>query len=160
MKAQISIEYMIALGIFISLVTYIYLQYINNITPFLEDVIKEEKRTQAFQISEILLNDPGEPTNWDIIGPKRIGLADETSSSTNSIKKSKIDALDCSKINKLLAIEQPLNVLIFDVDSSTGNRKPLKSCLSSQLRIDQINVTIRRYAVYDENKIAEIIVQV
>ncbi|MEM5776994.1 MAG: hypothetical protein QXJ06_00915 [Candidatus Aenigmatarchaeota archaeon] len=160
MKAQVSIEYMIALGIFVSLVTYIYFQYISNINPFLEDVIKEEKRAEAFQISEILLNDPGEPIDWDKKTPERIGLANELSDMTNSIKKSKIDALDCSKLNDLLALERPFNLLIFDVDLSNGNRNILKSCISSQLRIDQINATVRRYAVYDGNKIAEIIVQV
>jgi hypothetical protein len=163
MRGQISIEYMIALGIFIGLVFYIYFQYINNISPFLEDVLKEEKRAEAFQISAVLLNDPGEPSNWDTSGNvKRLGLANESSNMSNWIKRSKIDGMSswCSSINKLLAIERPFNVMVFDINLSTGARTQLAICRSPVLRIDQINATVRRYAVYDDGKIAEIIVQV
>jgi hypothetical protein len=162
MRGQVSIEYLIALSIFISLITYIYFQYIGNISPFLEDVIKEEKRAEVFQIADILVNDPGEPVNWDNNNVKRVGLANESTNMTNWIKLSKIDSMSsvCSNINKLLAIERPFNVMVFDVNPSTGVRTELAKCMSSSLRFDQINATVRRYAVYDGGKIAEIIVQV
>ncbi len=160
MKAQISIEYMISFGIFLVLISYIYLQYTSNITPFSLDTIKEEKRAEAFLISEILINDPGEPVNWVPSNVKRIGLANESSNMTNWIKQNKINNLPCSSLNYLLAVDRPINVFVFDINTNTGERTLLKSCTSSNLRIDQINVTVRRYAVYDGGKIAELIVQV
>jgi len=164
MKGQISIEYLIALSIFIGLISYIYLKYVGNISPFIEDVIKEEKRAEAFQIANILVNDPGEPVNWNANPPiQRIGLANESTNMTNCITRAKINALPsvCQNLNNLLSIERPFNVLIFDVDlSNNGRRTLLASCMSPVLRIDQINATVRRYAVYDGGRIAEIIVQV
>jgi hypothetical protein len=165
MKGQISIEYLIALSIFIGLISYIYLKYVGNISPFIEDVIKEEKRAEAFQIANILVNDPGEPVNWDSTNVKRVGLANESTNMTNWIKlekinRLKIDSSRCLDLNSLLSIERPFNVLIFDVNPSNGRRTLLASCMSPVLRIDQINATVRRYAVYDGGRIAEIIVQV
>jgi outer membrane murein-binding lipoprotein Lpp len=162
MRGQISIEYLIALSIFIGLISYIYLKYVGNISPFIEDVIKEEKRAEAFQIANILVNDPGEPVNWNTNSPIRVGLANESTNMTNWITRAKVNALStqCSKLNNLLSIERPFNVLIFDVNPSNGIRTLLASCISPVLRIDQINATVRRYAVYDGGKIAEIIVQV
>ncbi|MCX8179290.1 MAG: hypothetical protein N3E38_00935 [Candidatus Aenigmarchaeota archaeon] len=161
MKSQISIEYMIAFTIFLGLIAYIYFQYIGNIRPFIEDVIKEEKRAEAFQISEILINDPGEPINWDA-NPKRIGLANESSNMTNWIKGEKINKLGtiCPNLNKLLSIDKPINLFIFEVNMNDGKRTLLASCISPTLRVNQINVTLRRYAVFDGGKIAEILVQV
>ena len=164
MRGQISIEYLIALSIFLGLISYIYLRYVGNITPFIEDVIKEEKRAEAFQIANILVNDPGEPADWDSSpnNAKRIGLANQSTNMSNWIKHSKINAFtsQCSKLQNLLAIERPFNVMIFDVNPSTGVRTPLALCMSPVLRIDQVNATVKRYAIYDNHKIAEIIVQV
>ncbi|MEM5801697.1 MAG: hypothetical protein QW350_00475 [Candidatus Aenigmatarchaeota archaeon] len=159
MNGQISIEYMISFSIFLGIVTYIYLQYIGNITPFTEDVLKEEKRAEAYQIADILINDPGEPINWDTLTPKRVGLANESTNMTNWIKLSKINALPCDLLDKIF-IQKPFNIMIFEVDPNTGARSILKTCISSNLRVDQINVTVTRYAIFDNGRIAELVVQV
>ncbi|MFH8080853.1 MAG: hypothetical protein QXO84_03180 [Candidatus Aenigmatarchaeota archaeon] len=152
MKSQISLEYMIAFTIFLGVITYIYFRYIDNINPFIEDVIKEEKRAEAFQISEILINDPGMA--------KRVGLANESTNMTNCIVESKINNLNCNNLKQLLALDRPFNLFIFEVNMNTGQRTVLKSCISQNLRRDQINVTVRRYAVFDGGRIAEVVVEV
>lgn len=64
MKGQATIEYLVSFIIFTGLIVYVYLSYSSNIPRFIEEVRKEDIRSKAFQLSEILINDPGNPVNW------------------------------------------------------------------------------------------------
>lgn len=65
MKGQISfVEYLAALTIFITSVLYIAFQLISFIPQYLNQVNDERVRIDAYQISELLANDPGNPINW------------------------------------------------------------------------------------------------
>jgi len=64
-KAQLSWEFIAT--VFLFTISSIYFLFtIFGISPFISREIEAEaKRAKAFKISEILINDPGEPQNWE-----------------------------------------------------------------------------------------------
>lgn len=174
MKGQLSIEYLISFVLFIALIGYIYLQYTRNIPYFIDEVKKEDKRAKAFQLSEILINDYGEPENWHTLPDnqiKRIGLSDNNIGQNNFVSKDKIDRLrnECNEkstnIIKWVGLNQSFSILIFEIDQNDGTRIPLISnCrILPKIIIESLNTTIKRYVSYKEGdtiKIAEVIIQV
>ena len=64
MKGQLTIQYLASFIFFIGLIIYIYFAYSANLPAFVEEVRKEDVRSKAFQLSEILVNDEGNPVNW------------------------------------------------------------------------------------------------
>jgi hypothetical protein len=138
----------------------------------MEEVEKEDLRSKAYQLSEILVNDPGEPENWDTAGSiKRIGLNDETYNKNNLISLGKVTALESrcgnyDEVKNLLGLDKSFSIIVFNISQSTGDRltPPLCSCVSPDLIKTSINTTVRRItALYNDNnggiELAEIIVQ-
>jgi len=172
MKGQITVEYLISFVIFIGLIAYTYLSYSANIPRFTEDVRKETIRSEAYQISEILVNNPGEPVNWQSFANiKRIGLLDERCNKTNLISKAKIDKLknnyDCnypanySYIMSKLKANRNFSFIISEIDWTNGNRNTLYLC-NPPTFFSSMNITIQRIAAYNDSgtiKPAEIIIQ-
>lgn len=68
LKAQLTIEYLASFITFIGLIIFIYFTYSGNIPEFIEEVKKEDVRSKAYQLSETLVNNPGDPPNWDDFG--------------------------------------------------------------------------------------------
>ena len=169
MKGQLTIQYLASFIFFIGLIVYIYFAYSGNLPAFVEEVGKEDTRSKAFQLSEILLNDPGDPSNWGPdTYPDRIGLSDENSNKTNFISRSKVDELEsiCSNfddVQQKLALNKPFSIYVFKIDQSTGVRTQILSdCVSPDFPKTTINATIKRITVLNESgylKLAEMIVQ-
>ncbi len=94
-KAQFSLEYYISLLTFVIFVTYLLFQ-IQVLTPaHLREIKTQTLRLEAFQVSELLLNDGGEPSDWHLqpdANIKRIGLS--SLSSQNLLSVAKVAALD------------------------------------------------------------------
>jgi len=69
MKGQLSfVEYLVSFLVFITFISYFFLRIINETPIFLNEIRNERIRAEAFQLSEILVNDPGEPINWETSG--------------------------------------------------------------------------------------------
>ncbi len=66
MKGQFSVEYIIAITLFVSFVFYIFFNMLKYLPAYSGAVSAEFVRSEAYQISELLLNDQGEPTVWYI----------------------------------------------------------------------------------------------
>ena len=124
MKAQLTLEYMISLVLFIGIVIYVYLSYSANIPSFIGEVFKEDARVKAYQLSEILVNDLGEPASWNKNSVERIGLSDENFNKTNLISNVKITELsgfDCSiqndynELKSLFALDREFSIVIFEI---------------------------------------------
>lgn len=172
MKGQLTIEYLISFGIFIGVIIYVYLLYTRNIPNFLEEIKKENIRAEAYQLSELLVNDIGEPPNWNTLSDeniKRIGLADQNRNQTNFISKQKITGFDIkcdsdfSNIQKWVGLNKSFSVLIFNINQGTGSRSLLADCTPPLIVRAALNATVKRIAAYEEGgtkKLAEIIVQV
>lgn len=94
MKAQISfVEFLTSMIIFVGFVAYFSLFTLSSVSSYLAEIRMERLRVEAYQLSELLMNDPGEPLNWNtnFLNAKRPGLLDHTQNKTNLLSKSKID---------------------------------------------------------------------
>jgi len=170
-KAQLTIQYLASFIFFIGIVVLIYLSYSANIPRFVEEVNKENTRSKAYQLSEILINDPGLPMNWNNLPKnqiKRIGLSDHTTNKTNLILKSKIDKFhdfDCytnfKEVQDRLALNRSFSIFIFNI-TENGNRDLLFNCSSPVFPKTVINATVKRITAlnnYGNIELAEVIVQ-
>lgn len=168
-KAQLTIQYLASFIFFVGLVILIYLSYSANIPRFVEEVNKENTRSKAYQLSEILVNDPGEPINWVPANVERIGLSDNYYNKTNLIRFQKVQLFDelCNqpggfkKIQDKLALNKSFSIFIFNI-TDNGNRDSLASCSPQVFPKTGINVTVRRITAMNNSgkiELAEVIVQ-
>jgi hypothetical protein len=163
MKGQFTWDYVVSIITFITLVSYISLQIIGNIPNMLNAIRNEFLRSEAYQLSELLINDPGQPPNWNSTNVERIGLSNESLNITNYISLSKISRLGeiCSNYDnlvKLLGIDvnkYNISITIFD----KTNNQLLVNCMPPIVILRAINVTVKRYAAIDNGNYAEIILQ-
>lgn len=145
---------MLAFVGFIGITIFIYLQFSGNIPNFLVEVKKENSRSEAYQISEILLNNPGEPINWDKVPldrVKRLGLSDEVQNRQNLLSGSKIFAFNntCNTnyllTQKLIGLNTSFYVYFYRIKDS-GERELLINCRPplALIKETEINTTISR----------------
>lgn len=104
-KGQLSADFYVALVAFLGVVAYIGFQLFQIVPASSKNLNEESVRIEAYQISELLVNDGGEPSDWfdatkyptaaDI---KRIGLSD-SKGMTNLLSPQKITRFKSLCIN-------------------------------------------------------------
>lgn len=171
-KGQLTIQYLLSFIFFLGLIIYIYFAFSSNIPKFLEAIEKEDTHSKAYQLSELLLSDPGYPIDWEnlaIGNIKRLGLSDENSNKTNLLSSSKVhrffeicgsNSENFSTIQEKLALNQSFSVIFCNITSS-GERE-CQVCQSPNPPKTAINTTIRRIVALNASgviKLAELIVQ-
>ena len=146
MKGQLTIEYMVT---FIAFIVFIYFQYASNIPDFIAEIKKEDSRSKAYQLSELLLNNPGQPSNWNSVSVQRLGLSDQNYNKSNLLSLDKITNLNstCSndylKVQKLIAFDQPFSIHFYNI-TDTGMRNSLLECNPPLLEKTELNATVKR----------------
>jgi|YelNatPaOPRAMG01_1025707.scaffolds.fasta_scaffold64325_2 hypothetical protein len=165
MKAQVSFEYYFSLVLFVMLAMYVVFQTISVTSVYRAEVRNRLIKAEAYQISELLVNDLGEPINWDISSEvKRIGLSDESMNKTNLLSTAKIRSFNnsCSTNYQLVASQLGITedyqfeVFVTDLTSNTL----LASC-SPPTRISRGKVAeVTRIAALDSGSYVRIIVMV
>jgi len=159
MKAQLTIQYLISIIVFIGLITYIYISYSANIPAYIQEVRKEATRSKAYQLSELLINDPGEPKNWNqsssVNEIKRIGLLDQSSNRQNLIswnKTEKLTELTYEQIQERLALEGEQFSIIISKIRDDGSREILCAISPPVSEERVINITITRIIVINDTR--------
>ncbi len=167
MKAQVSSEYYFSLVLFVMFATYIVFQTISATSVYRAEIRNRLLKAEAYQISELLVNDFGEPLNWTQTSPgeiKRIGLSSELKNLTNLISLDKIQAFnqtcssDYNSIAEKLGVPQDyqFEITIADLISNTL----LASC-SPPTKISRQNIAeVTRIAALDSGSYAKISVRV
>jgi len=163
MKAQISIEYIIALIVFIVFVSFLLLQFYTQRPAYVKEMRDELLRSEAFQISELLVNDHGEPANWQsFAAARRIGLSDHTRNKTNLMSINKIAVFNNTCVqggydqikNKIIS---NYDFSIYLKDLSTGAM--MISCQPAQIVYRATNISIRRIVAFNNGGYGEMIIQ-
>jgi len=165
MKAQISfVEYLVAFVIFVTFVGYFSFQILKFIPEYLNQIRSERIRAEAYQISEILINDPGYPSNWNIGNVKRLGLSDQTKNLTNFLSVNKINAIGdgtnfCKpgydNVKKWLASDYDFSITL---TRKSPSEAILINCRPSIIAVRAINTTVRRIVSFDSSY-GELIIQ-
>ena len=169
MKAQISfVEFLTAMLIFLSFSTYIAFQVSSFIPNYLYQIKAERMRSEAFQLSELLINDPGDPANWYSVNfnnVRRLGLSDETKKKTNFLSGKKILAFNgnCSenytKIKEKLELDYDFSLILKDGISAETKI----NCHPQTTILRYTNITMKRIVAYEEDgvrKYGEMLLQV
>ncbi|MEM5801879.1 MAG: hypothetical protein QXQ18_00630 [Candidatus Aenigmatarchaeota archaeon] len=164
MKGQLTVDTFIAMFIFVGFVVYIFFQILSSTPSYINQLNEERLRAEAFQISEILINDPGEPIDWhlrDINSIKRIGLSDSNYNKTNLVSLGKATKLNtiCSSnydlIKTKLDIYDKFSLSIIKKQTGTN----IVSCQPSQIITAKPKVVMRRLFVFNDSSIGELTLQ-
>jgi len=160
MKAQLSIEYYASLTIFILFIGYIFFQLITTSPHFIRESKNERLRIETYQISELLVNDPGDPINWPTKTVKRFGLSSNLNK-TNLLAVDKVSAfqsicnINYENIRNLMSIEYYFSINLTDRESG----QKLIECKPPTSINKQITASITRIVALDSGKVAELTVQ-
>jgi len=119
MKAQVGFEQFAALLLFVSSTSFLIYQILSYYPAYINEVKRQSLFSEAYQISELLVNDVGQPANWNLENVLRIGLLDETLNKTNvvSISKVKYANKTCvesySSFKQLLDLKNDINFVVY-----------------------------------------------
>lgn len=165
MKAQISfVEYIVAFIVFFSFVAFFLFRLLSSMPVYLSNIRNELVRSETYQLSELLMNDPGEPINWDIIAGdiKRLGLSDQKLNKTNYISLNKITELNslCSgngyyDVKRLLGSDYDFSILLKVKPSG----EVLVNCYPPEIIFRAINVSIDRMVAIDDGRYGKLTLQ-
>lgn len=166
MKGQISIDYYVALIIFIFFVVYLLFQISNLVPNFIGQLEEQRIRSETYQMSELLLNDAGSPANWNTLAPgqiNRIGLSDQNRNKTNLLSVAKIAALNalCADqgqqfLRSKLATD--LQFSVFVIDRTDGSTDLI--CQPANPSLRGFAVTTKRVVAFDDGRFGELTLQV
>jgi hypothetical protein len=137
MKAQISfVEFLTAMLVFISFVGYFSLQILSFIPSYMNEIKLERLQSEAFQVSELLINDP----NW---------LSDSTQNKTNLLSASKIGNFNCVSAKETMGLDYEFSLILND--TSTNPPITLKNCATTTTMFRQLKTTITRIVAFNDN---------
>lgn len=167
MKGQISFDYYIAIIAFIFFVVYFLFQITNLVPNFLAQMEEQRMRLEAYQVSEILINDVGSPENWvglPMSSINRIGLSDYVRDETNLISLAKVADLNTKCVAGAHTelrekLDTDLQFSLFVIDRSDGT--PLLSCIPppAEQSLRGLAVTSSRTVAFDDGSYGELTVQ-
>lgn len=120
MKLQAGYEMFVTITIFIIVIIFLFYEILSSIPGYLIELKKETLYSEAYKISQILINDGGEPSNWfvDVSSAKRIGLLNESLNSLNILSSKKIDifnrscVLNYEIVKKLIGTDYNIGIVL------------------------------------------------
>ena len=147
MKAQLSYDYYFALILFVIFIASLFFRLITFFPAYSDVITTQRLRAEAYQISEILVNDVGHPGNWHTDAPlfsnvKRLGLSDEIQNKTNLIANVKTIAFDflCetnyNRVLQLLDISDGFLVTIVKIKDPPERFECLPAEVSARIRTE------------------------
>jgi len=166
-KGQFSYDYFISLVIFILAVVYIVFQIIAMRPAYLNEVRNEILRSETYQVSELLVNDAGQPHDWNVANVKRIGLSSDVNK-TNYLSAAKIGKLASlcppagysSSFVKLFGVDEKYQVSIIVKNTTPCSSLILADCHpSSQIAARTVNTSVKRVVAIDARCYGEVMVQ-
>jgi len=166
-KGQLSADFYIALVVFLGFLAYITFQLFQIVPASSANVKEEYIRIEAYQISELLVNDGGHPLDWDtktLEKIKRIGLSDSVKIRTNYLSRQKIDQFKkiCVTDGNYQAIKDKLDIQDELSVTFVEHADPDITwvCKSSVPTNKKISFNVNRIVSIDGASFGEIIVEV
>jgi hypothetical protein len=164
-KGQLSIEYFVAMIIFIFFVVYFLFQMSNLVPEFTGEMESQRIRSEAYQISEIMINGPGMPANWNTLPYSQtvlFGLSNEMLNKTNLLSSSKISSMNstCTSLGQQAIkskIYTDLEMSMLIVDRTDGT--PRLDCNAPKNNTRGFSVTVRRIVAFDDGKFGDLTLQ-
>jgi hypothetical protein len=169
MRGQLAIDYLIALIIFVSFATYMAFQVMALMPTYLNQLRVETLRSEAWQVSDLLINDVGEPANWHVGGVdiKRVGLSAEAFNKTNLLSLAKAEKFNetCQTLEGYVNLSRWMGMAGYQFSltmAEPGRPSPLIDCRPPQpiLKPRVTSMTIRRVVALDSGSHAMLTLEV
>jgi hypothetical protein len=166
-KGQINVEYFVSVIVFIIFTSYIVIELLRFVPYYLVEVDNEVMRSEAYQLSELLVNDAGSPSNWenhDAGAITRLGLSDEKANRTNMLSMTKVQSFNSNcttgggydKVGRWLDTYDSFSIVI--IDSATSNVVANCQPAAEEARVaGLLNITVRRIVAFDSGSYGELI---
>jgi hypothetical protein len=119
MKTQVGFEQFAALSLFVVSVLFLIYELISYYPNYINEIRRQALLVEAYKISELLINDVGEPANWNSLNVKRIGLLDESLNTTNVVSILKVSYAndicnsDYNRFKTLLDLKNDINFVVY-----------------------------------------------
>jgi hypothetical protein len=168
MKGQISfVEYVVSFAVFTVFSMYLFFRLLAYMPTYLDELDREKVRSQAYQLSEFLTNDPGFPIDWETgAGPvQRIGLS-SVENKSGLISANKVLKMGdyCSNSNygfvkSKMGVDFQFSVRVLD----EGGPLPVgvvAICDPPSASVGSVNATVSRVVAFDNGNYGELIVNV
>ena len=158
MKVQIGFEQMFSLFLFVFSVTYLIYQLLSYYPSYIGEMRRESIFSEAYQISEILVNDYGDPPNWyslPLDQIKRIGLLNESIGKSNVLSLIKISKanetcnLNYQKFKQFLGLKNDISFIVY------LNNNVVASCTRS---FGERVVKVNRIVAFDNGSYGELVI--
>lgn len=169
MKGQFSLEQLVAMTLFVAFVSYVLFTVLNLVPTYNSQVKAERLKSEAYQMSELLINNPGNPANWNLANqPISFGLSNQTANLTNYVSTTKMGYLSSfcfapnyagySQVSQWLGTDRQFSILLLSRNCAI----PPVDCRpnSSVFRGSSVNVSIKRYVAFNQNCFGELDLQV
>ena len=167
-KGQVSIEYIVSLILFIVFISFFFVQLLNQQPIYMREIRTETIKSEAYQISEMLVNDAGYPIDWILPfggGPQpnavqRIGFSSNLNK-TNLLSKNKINLIGptCNRgydfVKNKIGAEDDFSLFVYQ---QPGNI-PILACYPSVIILRDINITFKRPVTFDDGNYGELVLQ-
>lgn len=153
-------EYFVVIIIFLIFSVYFALRLIEFYPEYLKNVKEEILRSDVYRLSEMLVNDDGEPAGWTGMGTgsiKRIGLSDQLYNQSNLVDITKVIDLEnkCNNeydnIKRLVGAKHDFYLVVNDISSGT-----VYEC-GSMITGESVAV-VRRVIAFDNDDYGKMIV--
>jgi hypothetical protein len=157
-KVQIGFEQVFSLFLFVFSVTYLIYQLLSYYPSYIGEMRRESIFSEAYQISEILVNDYGEPPNWyslPLDQIKRVGLLNESIGKSNVLSLTKISKADeiCNsnyqKFKQLLDLKNDISFVVY------LNNNIVASCTRP---FGERVVKVNRIVAFDNGSYGELVI--
>jgi len=170
-KGQINIEYIVSMTLFITIAIYFALQVMQRTPAYIRASRTEYLQSEAYQISELIINNAGEPSNWETVwqsSPQsvfRLGLSSGQKVNLLSTAKIQMIGTACSSapnyygnVQSRLGIDpQDYQISIFIKDAVSG--ATLLDCMPTSITSRQSVVTFKRTVALDSGNYGELTIQ-
>jgi hypothetical protein len=157
-KAQIGFEQVFSLLLFVFSITYLIYQLLSYYPSYIGEMRRESIFSEAYQISEILVNDYGDPTNWyslPLDQIKRIGLLNESIGKSNVLslikisKANEICNLNYQKFKQLLDLKNDISFVVY------LNNNVVASCVHP---FGERVVKVNKIVAFDNGSYGELVI--
>jgi hypothetical protein len=160
-KAQIGFEQVFSLSLFVFSVTYLIYQLLSYYPSYIGEMRRESIFSEAYQISEILVNDYGDPPNWHSLPLdqiKRIGFLNESIGKSNVLSLIKISKaneicnsnnLNYQKFKQLLDLKNDISFIVY------LNNNVVASCVHP---FGERVVKVNRIVAFDNGSYGELVI--
>ena len=166
-KGQFNVEFFTVLILFVGFAAYFSTKLMGIGPIYIKETNKAIVRAEAYRISEMIINNPGVPSYWDVlvdIGEddqiKRIGLSDHLQNKTNLLSDDKINNISvlCARpggyneIKSLIGAEHDFLIMLTELTGEPGG--PRIDCGSTEF--GENAALIKRLIVFDSENDGEL----